>query len=219
MQGFWRDHHAKILAFFPAIVYHPQVGTAPQGYAAVASIRGRSFEAVSRKANSLWRGYGTFSEDRWLDWVCASPETRPEMEPDHGRVRAPEPGGILMLQMKKTAYSKYYLAAAVALATFVVYLSSFHNAFVDLDDPLYVVANPHIRSLNVDFFKWAFFDFYAANWHPLTWISHAVDYAFWGLDPSGHHLTSIILHSINAFLVVLLAIKTYGNRAGAAGRP
>jgi Tfp pilus assembly protein PilF len=67
--------------------------------------------------------------------------------------------------------------------------------------------NPHIRSLDAAFFKWAFFDFYSANWHPLTWMTHALDYAFWGLNPLGHHLTSIILHSVNTLLVVLFAVR------------
>ena len=75
------------------------------------------------------------------------------------------------------------------------------------DDDLYILENPHIRSFDPAFFKWAFFDFYAANWHPLTWISHALDYAVWGLNPLGHHLTNNILHAVNTFLVVLLVVR------------
>jgi tetratricopeptide (TPR) repeat protein len=101
----------------------------------------------------------------------------------------------------------FSLAAAVSLLTFLVYLKSLQNDFVNWDDPLYVFENPHIRSLDLTFFKWAFFDFYAANWHPLTWISHALDYAVWGLNPLGHHLTNTVLHAINTFLVVVLAAR------------
>src|SRR5512140_2292711 len=103
--------------------------------------------------------------------------------------------------------SGYYLAASVSLFTFVVYLSSLRNDFVGWDDGAYVTDNPHIRSFNVSFFKWAFFDFYASNWHPLTWVSHALDYAIWGLDPLGHHLTNNILHAVNTFLVVVLVVR------------
>jgi tetratricopeptide (TPR) repeat protein len=102
---------------------------------------------------------------------------------------------------------KYYLAASVALATIIVYLAALRNDFVEWDDGVYIVDNVHIRSLDTAFFKWAFFDFYAANWHPLTWMSHALDYALWGLNPLGHHLTNIILHAINTFLVVMLVIR------------
>jgi Flp pilus assembly protein TadD len=91
--------------------------------------------------------------------------------------------------------------------TFSVYLPALRNDFVSWDDDLYLINNPHIRSLNWAFFKWAFSGFYASNWHPLTWASHAFDYAFWGLNPLGHHLTNNILHAVNTFLVVLLCIK------------
>ncbi len=109
--------------------------------------------------------------------------------------------------MKKTEASKYYLAAAVSIVTFAVYLSALQNEFIVWDDDLYVYENFHIRSLNPAFFRWAFFDFHASNWHPLTWISHALDYAVWGLNPMGHHLTNNILHSVSAFVVVFLIIR------------
>ena len=102
---------------------------------------------------------------------------------------------------------QYYLAGAVSLITFLVYLSALRNGFVNWDDYEYVVDNPHIRLLNWDLFRWPFSAFYAGNWHPLTWMSHALDYAAWGLNPSGHHLTNNILHAVNTFVVVLLVIK------------
>jgi len=102
---------------------------------------------------------------------------------------------------------KYYLAASVSVLSFLIYLSSLQNEFVSWDDNSYVYENPHILSFDLAFFRWAFFDFYASNWHPLTWISHALDYAVWGLDPLGHHLTSVILHSVNTFIVVVLVIR------------
>lgn len=108
--------------------------------------------------------------------------------------------------MQRPQNYRYYLAAFVSLITFVVYLSSLHHEFVEWDDAQYVVENLHIRSINIAFIKWAFADFHAGNWHPLTWISHAIDYAIWGLNPLGHHLTNVILHAANTFVVVLLII-------------
>ena len=108
--------------------------------------------------------------------------------------------------MKVTQNNKYYLAASVSLLTFAVYLFSLHHEFVEWDDSMYVFENPHIRSFDMSFLKWAFTGFHAGNWHPLTWISHAVDYAIWGLNPLGHHLTNIVLHSVNTFAVVFLVI-------------
>jgi Tfp pilus assembly protein PilF len=109
--------------------------------------------------------------------------------------------------MQRKQNVKYALAGSVALATIIVYLAALRNDFVEWDDNLYAFANPHIRSFDLAFFRWAFFDFYASNWHPLTWMSHALDYAIWGLNPLGHHLTNIILHAINTFLVVMLVIR------------
>ncbi len=87
---------------------------------------------------------------------------------------------------------------------FAVYLPALQNDFLNWDDNIYVVENPFIRSFNANLFKGAFFQFTLGNWHPLTWISHALDYVVWGLNPLGHHLTNIVLHSMNTFLVVLL---------------
>ncbi|HUI44703.1 MAG TPA: tetratricopeptide repeat protein [Nitrospirota bacterium] len=109
----------------------------------------------------------------------------------------------------KREHLKYYLAASVALMTLLLYLPALKNDFVTWDDNEYVYENPFIRSFNVVFLKRAFFDFVAHNWHPLTWISHALDYALWGLNPLGHHLTNIVLHAFNTFLVVVLVIKLF----------
>lgn len=109
--------------------------------------------------------------------------------------------------MKKAQNTKCYLALSVALATFFVYLPTLKNRFLEWDDQLYIFENPYIKSVNTKFFKWAFSNFYASNWHPLTWISHALDYAVWGLNPLGHHLTNIILHSVNSLVVVFLVIR------------
>lgn len=109
--------------------------------------------------------------------------------------------------MNRTKSVKYCLAAFISLITFVVYLRALQNGFVEWDDNIYIFDNPFIRSLDLFFFRWAFFDFHAGNWHPLTWISHGVDYALWGLNPFGHHLTNIVLHAINTYIVVLLVSR------------
>ncbi|MEE9614570.1 MAG: hypothetical protein V3W31_06400, partial [Thermodesulfobacteriota bacterium] len=106
------------------------------------------------------------------------------------------------------------LAAAafiVAAVTFLVYLPALYNGFVSWDDQLYVYENPNIRSLDAEFFGWLPTAVVSNNWHPLTVLSHAVDYALWGPDPMGHHLTSIVLHTLNVFLVFILAVRLVGD--------
>lgn len=92
-----------------------------------------------------------------------------------------------------------------SFATLMIYLPALQNGFVNFDDNIYVYENALIRTLDWEFIKSSFFGFYYLNWHPLTMISYAVDYSFWGLDPFGYHLTNVILHSINTLLVGILA--------------
>ncbi len=101
---------------------------------------------------------------------------------------------------------RFFAPAVTAVITFCVYLPALQNRFV-WDDAEYVTDNPFIRSFDPAFFKQAFLGFFASNWHPLAWISHALDYAVWKFNPVGHHLTNNIIHAANAFLVVILTIR------------
>jgi regulator of sirC expression with transglutaminase-like and TPR domain len=100
-------------------------------------------------------------------------------------------------------------ALAVAFLVVLLYLPALGNGFVNWDDDIYVYANPQLRSIAPPSLLRAFTHIHppSGNWHPLTMVSHAVDYAMWGLRPWGHHLTSILLHGCNAALVVLLAVR------------
>jgi len=98
-------------------------------------------------------------------------------------------------------------ALSVALLTVVLYLPALEYDFVNWDDDNYVYENINIRTLDAQSIQWMFTAFHSANWHPVTWLSHAADYAVWGLNPMGHHLTSIILHGINTFLVAIFVMR------------
>jgi tetratricopeptide (TPR) repeat protein len=101
----------------------------------------------------------------------------------------------------------------LALTTLLLYLPATRNGFVNLDDHEYLIDNTHVTSgLTWVGFVWAFqFTGYASNWHPLTWLSHALDCQLYGLNPAGHHLTSVILHVINSVLVLLLFRQMTGS--------
>jgi tetratricopeptide (TPR) repeat protein len=94
-----------------------------------------------------------------------------------------------------------------ALITFIIYLPSLTNGFVSWDDPKYIYENPGIRTLDLAFLKKAFTEIYFSNWHPLTMISYAIDYALWGLNPLGYHLENNILHGVNTALVAVLSVR------------
>jgi protein O-mannosyl-transferase len=82
------------------------------------------------------------------------------------------------------------------------------NPFINYDDRQYVTQNPNIQAgLNWKTLSWALTSIDQANWHPLTWLSHALDYQLFGLNPAGSHLTSLLLHLVN---VVLLYLLLYG---------
>ena len=89
--------------------------------------------------------------------------------------------------------------------TSVAFLHVFGNGFITAyDDGVYVTDNRHIQQgLNRESLLWAFTTFHAANWHPLTWLSHMVDYRFYGPEPAGHHLTNLLFHLANTLLLFL----------------
>ncbi len=88
------------------------------------------------------------------------------------------------------------------LLTLGVYNPAAYNDFVNVDDPAYVTGNQHVRAgLTWDTVKWAIGSTEQANWHPLTWLSHALDYQLFHLKPAGHHYVSVLLHGL---IVVLL---------------
>lgn len=108
----------------------------------------------------------------------------------------------------------FFLLSFIALLALLVYLPALNNGFVSWDDGLFVYENSYIHRMNLEFFRWALTDTSIDYWRPLSWISHALDYALWGLNPVGHHLTNVLLHSVNTFLVMILTCKilTFLNR-------
>ena len=104
-----------------------------------------------------------------------------------------------------TRRQKWLVCALLGAAALVVYSQALYCGFVNYDDPAYVTENWHVRhGLNWQAIQWAFTSVTAANWHPLTWLSHALDCRLYGLAPAGHHLTSLLLHAANAVLFFLL---------------
>ncbi|MGI8437486.1 MAG: tetratricopeptide repeat protein [Chthoniobacterales bacterium] len=86
----------------------------------------------------------------------------------------------------------------------LVFGQSLGFGFANVDDADYVTKNPAVtHGLTVHGFIWAFTHFHAANWHPLTWISHMLDCQIYGLRPRGHHLTNLLLHSATAVTLFL----------------
>ena len=102
----------------------------------------------------------------------------------------------------------------LAAVTLTLYNPVNRHPFVNYDDDRYVTENPHTRQgLTADTFVWALTSTEVANWHPLTWMSYALDYSLFRLNPKGFHFTSVLLHTINVILLFLLLAWATG-RAG-----
>jgi len=97
------------------------------------------------------------------------------------------------------------LSLFLAVLTLLVYGPISKHPFINYDDGTYITSNPHIQDgLTTETVRWAMTSFYAANWHPLTWLVHAMNYQLYGLEAGGHHVTSMLLHTFNVILVFLL---------------
>ena len=112
--------------------------------------------------------------------------------------------------MSKSRIPVWAIAALLALVTLGLYWPATRCGFVNYDDQLYVTENAQVqKGLTWEGMKWACVTPVSCNWHPLTVWSHELDCQLFGLNPWGHHLTSVVLHAINAGLVfVLLQLMT-----------
>jgi len=107
--------------------------------------------------------------------------------------------------------SPVFLSLILFAAVLILYIPALDSAFVNYDDPAYVTSNWHVlRGLPWSNVAWAFRATTEANWHPLTWISHMADVQLFGVNPRGHHLTSMLLHGLNVVLLFFLLRRATG---------
>ncbi len=103
------------------------------------------------------------------------------------------------------------LAVGLAAVTAAVFGRALGVPFIGFDDPEYVTQNAHVlEGLTPRAIAWALGTGHAANWHPLTWLSHLLDVTLFGLSPAGHHATSVALHCVNAALLLVLLARLTG---------
>ena len=95
----------------------------------------------------------------------------------------------------------------LAVVTLLLYNPVNRHPFVNYDDDRYVAENAHVRGgLTGKTVAWAITSTEQANWHPLTWMSHALDVSLFHLNPAGHHFTSVFLHILNVCLLYLILV-------------
>jgi tetratricopeptide (TPR) repeat protein len=112
----------------------------------------------------------------------------------------------------KTDFRIVFLVSLCLIAVIIgVYNQVINFNFVGYDDELYVTKNLHVqKGISLEGLKWAFTTFHSANWHPLTWLSHMLDYELFGLNPAGHHWTNVEFHILNTLLLFFILFRMTG---------
>lgn len=95
--------------------------------------------------------------------------------------------------------------AGVALITLVAFLPVLHDGFVAWDDDKNFVDNPLYRGLGPAQLHWMWTTFHMGHYVPLSWMTLGLDYELWGMNPSGYHLTNLLLHTASAVVVYFVA--------------
>jgi tetratricopeptide (TPR) repeat protein len=117
------------------------------------------------------------------------------------------PAGVLTSPGKQ----RYAFSLLLIVLTIALYYPVKSHPFVNYDDNVYVTDNLHVKSgLSWDTVSWAFVTYDAGNWHPVTWLSHALDFELYDLNPAGHHQTSLLLQVLNALLLFWVLQRATG---------
>jgi Flp pilus assembly protein TadD len=117
------------------------------------------------------------------------------------------------MEKRKPNGTDWAVALALYILTLIVFLRLTRADFIVYDDPMYVTQNPHLTAgLTPATIRWAMTTFYAANWHPLTWLSHALDEQFFGPGPVEPHCVNIALHALASGLLFVFLVETTQER-------
>jgi len=115
---------------------------------------------------------------------------------------------------KKTFFSlrpELLVCLFLVIAILFVYWQVRNFSFVNYDDGQYVTENRYVQDgLTLKSIAWAFTTVHMSNWHPLTWISHMLDYQLYGMSPGQHHLTNVLFHILNTLLLFLVFRRMTG---------
>ena len=107
---------------------------------------------------------------------------------------------------------RYIVAATLIAASVTAFGSIAGNDFINLDDNTYITENHKIQSgIHLETIEWAFTSFSSANWHPVTWLSHLLDWQLFGASASGHHIVSLLFH-IGAVIFLFLFLNRMTGR-------
>jgi protein O-mannosyl-transferase len=102
-------------------------------------------------------------------------------------------------------FLRWGIPIIVVVMTVAAFYPALQNKFVNWDDYKNIVENPHYRGLGWTNIRWMFTTFHMGPYQPLSWLTLALDYVVWGMNPFGYHLTSLMLHAATAVAFFFLA--------------
>jgi len=106
---------------------------------------------------------------------------------------------------------KVAICIFLMVATFCIYSQVQDHEFINFDDDLYITNNLNVKAgLTSESVKWAFTTSHPPYWHPVTWLSHILDYQLYGLHPKGHYLTNLFLHIASALILFIVLLRMTG---------
>src|SRR6266446_1073259 len=121
------------------------------------------------------------------------------------RIHQERPGPIGNTQVAHDNWPVLWICVFLVAITWSVFGQTLGHEFVNYDDKTYVYGNPVVRSgLTLRGIAWAFTHIHALNWHPLTTISHMIDWQLFGPKAGGHHFTNVLFHTIAVLLLFFL---------------
>ena len=103
--------------------------------------------------------------------------------------------------------------AAVFACACAVFWPTLTYKFLNWDDPTYILKNPWINELSWENVRAVFTTPYFLNYLPLHLLSYMFDHAIWGLNPTGYHLSSVLIHGLNSVLCLVVARRLSGSLA------
>src|SRR5690348_18391222 len=102
---------------------------------------------------------------------------------------------------RRTAKSERLVPLAIAIVVLIAFLPALSNGFVSLDDQRNFLDNDAYRGLGAAQLRWMWTTTLMGHFIPLSWMTLGLDYVLWGMNPSGYHLTNVLLHVANAVAV------------------
>src|SRR5262245_18662618 len=105
------------------------------------------------------------------------------------------------------AWAPRLIPLALVLVTFLVFLPTLWNGFVEWDDQMNLYENPNYRGLTWPQIRWMFSTVLMGHWIPLTWLTFGLDFVIWGMRPLGYHLTSLVIFALNAPAFYFMALR------------